>query len=162
MDSSLSRTDISKPPVHPIERLNWEHARLLGEVDRLEQFVEGQKADIEGIGGRAMELTEALEHHQEAEERFLFPLVSGLGEELFAGLREEHLRLVQATDELSSLARLGQTESTAGLLLLFKKNLRSHFTREEEEVLSKAAGLLSPAQLDILKIKFASRKALER
>ncbi len=160
MDSRLSRTNIAKPPVHPIERLNWEHARLLGEVDRLGLFAEAQKADIEGIGGRAVKLTEALEHHQEAEERFLFPLVHGLGEELFAGLREEHLRLVQATDELSSLARSGQTGSTTRLLLLFKKNLRSHFTREEEEVLLKAAGLLSPAQLDILRIKFASRKGM--
>ena len=147
-------------PVQPFDRLKWEHVRLIDGVGKLQRLAGGNEASHQAMYAEAADVLKALEYHQEAEERFLFPLVSEHEETLLAGLRQEHLRFVMGSDGLLALARPGSEASLAAYLVAFKMDLEAHFTREESGVFQDAIESLSPAQMDILRIKFASRKGM--
>ncbi len=161
MGSNMLRTSPPEPRVEPVDRLKWEHVTLLDEMDRLAVHVQERGGNRGGISDRTITILESLEHHQEAEERFLFPLVIELGERIFAELRGEHKMFSVASDTLLSLTGAGDVESLVKFLAGFRADLSAHFTREETSVFSNTSDMLSPAQMDILRIKFASRKALE-
>lgn len=136
----------------------WEHRNLL---DRLDELIatSGQPP-----GGNWLQVRRKvdfavrfMELHQESEERFLFPLVSDLGNPLLSELRQEHRDLFQASDSLVALVQLQDTKEFRRRLGIFRKELSAHFSREESGVFLNAQRILSPAQLDILKIKFATR-----
>jgi iron-sulfur cluster repair protein YtfE (RIC family) len=161
MVSSRSLTHSATLPIQPLDRLKWEHVRLIDGVGRLQLLAGGDEADYDGIRTEATAVLKALEYHQEAEERFLFPLVWEHGETLLAGLRKEHLRFVMGSDNLLSLTRPGNETSLSDFLVTLRTNLKTHFAKEESGVFLEAAGSLSPAQMDILRIKFASRKGMD-
>ncbi len=159
MVSSKPLTNSATLPIQPLDRLKWEHARLIDGVGRLQLLAGGDEPDCDGIRAEATAVLKALEYHQEAEERFLFPLVFEDGEALLAGLRDEHLEFLLGSDKLLSLASLGSTAPFAVYLSVFRTNLETHFKKEESGVFLDAA--FSPAQMDILRIKFASRKGMD-
>jgi Hemerythrin HHE cation binding domain len=161
MLTETPRTIHAGPPAGPIDRLRWEHKLLLELFGGLTLHAGGDESAPEGIGIRTEKVLKALERHQESEERFLFPLLSELGEKLFGELRKEHGRFLQLSDEILFSARSGGDGTFAALLARMKVSLETHFSLEESGVLLKAPDLLSPAQADILKIKFATRKAME-
>lgn len=161
MVSNKPWADFDPIPIQPLDRLKWEHVRLIDGIGRLQLHADGREADREGIHAEAAAVLKALEYHQEAEERFLFPLVWGHGEALLAGLRKEHLRFVMGSARLLSLTGPGRETALAVYLATLRTKLETHFTKEESGVFLEAVSSLSPAQMDILRIKFASRKGME-
>lgn len=161
MRSDTSPENPAASHVQPIARLKWEHLRLLDEFGKLVVSARQATENCDGIGDRARTVLKFLERHQEAEERFLFPLVPGLGDKLFTGLRKDHHDFLHASDALVSFAQSGNQESLAKSLDVFRIHLETHFAKEEAAVFETSADILSPAQMDILRIKFASREAPE-
>lgn len=149
----------SPPPVHPIERLIWEHSSLLEQIDELLAMVgKGLGDNWVQIDAKANFSMRFLDLHQESEDRFLFPLISELGDALMHDLREEHRNLFQASDSLIAVLRTRNEESFIHTLRSLRRDLSSHFLSEETCVFANAEKLLSPVQMDILRIKFATRK----
>jgi len=100
-----------------------------------------------------------LERHQDSEERFLFPLLHRLGDELFTRLRKEHVRFIHESEAVLSAIGAGDLPAASGTLGRIRAGLHSHFEGEESVVFMKSADLLSHAQMDILRINFAMRES---
>ena len=98
-----------------------------------------------------------LESHQEAEERVLFPLVLKLEEDLFLSLKKEHQAMFHRSDIIVSPTSLNDSENLSTLLSNLRSNLIDHFFEEETSVFSEVEKSLSVSQIDILRIKFATR-----
>ena len=145
----------------PIERLKWEHARILAEVGALAVAAGDEKAASVDLSSRVAGVLKFLERHQEAEERFLLPLVPQLDGGLFRIIYEEHLSFLYLSDMLLAADESEDHELLSEYLARFKKELEAHFAREEGAVFKNSAAILSPAQKDILRINFASRKGKE-
>lgn len=146
-------------PTQPIEILKWEHERLLsgiGEIQALNDH--SSNGHFNKIAGKVNSILLFLELHQEAEERFLFPLVPELGDTPFSGLREEHLLLLNGSDVLVSIFNSKKPDWLRHYLRTLGSTLEEHFLNEETNVYQQAEKILTPAQVDILKIKFATRR----
>ncbi len=102
-----------------------------------------------------------LELHQEAEERFLLPLVSRLDDGSFDGIRRQHLDFLRSSDVLLAAGPSDNSGTRASLLTVLREDLEKHFLLEEKRIFDCSAGILSPAQADILRINFASRKGVD-
>lgn len=149
--------------IRPLDILRREHVRLLDEID-------GLLIDTNDHGNRNAERTAVpndrkrrlsstlrlLECHQQAEERYLFPLVYEIGEKLLADLREDHLFLLNSSDMIVSTMESGESDGLCGFLETLKDSLKSHFSIEEKSVFEYAEKVLSRVQVDILRIKLAS------
>lgn len=147
--------------IRPFEQLRKEHRYLLVETARLERKAGGTEMLAESTMTDMSRILRLLELHQDAEDRFLLPLVPCLDKDLLAGIREDHIAFLRCSDELAAAA----VAPTGGLLLQrlssFGKKLEKHFMMEESALFSISAEILSPAQLDILRIKFAGRTGVE-
>ena len=161
MRSESSRDHRATDLTQPIARLKWEHVWLLDEFGSLALSANRGIDNFADFVEKMAIIMKFLERHQEAEERFLFPLVAGLGDGLFKGLRKDHLKFLLASDSLVSSLESGTQKSLAESIEEFRIHLETHFTREESAIFEISADLLSPAQMDILRIKFASREAPE-
>ncbi len=138
--------------------LTLEHAIIKKETSSLLSLADLLRHDGRDFDARVAKLLRFLEYHQEAEERFLFPLLSEPADERFDELRHEHSRFLGSYDGLTDHTK-GRKESDAlELLTELSTELNAHFSREEADIFPKASEVLSAAQLDILKVKFASRK----
>lgn len=137
-------------PTHPIEILKWEHELFLKRLQKAEDSPEKmhQMANI----------LKDLEEHQEAEERFLFPLVSDHSDELSNLLRKQHMAISNASDTLLALVRDQAHEEIIRFFKIFSKQLTVHFETEKAEVFDRAMATLNEAQIDVLRIKFATRR----
>lgn len=153
--------DFDESSLGPIERLKWEHVRLLDEIDAL--AIAARRPDIfpGGLPTRVAAALEFLERHQEAEERFLLPLIPQLDGGAFKIIYEEHLGFLHLSDLLLAAGQSEDPVLLSDYLNRFRSDLKSHFSREEAAVFKKSSDILSPAQKDILRIKFASRKGKE-
>jgi hypothetical protein len=80
-------------PIEPIERLKWEHARILDEVGRLCHTAGNTPDESHDMESKIAAVFRFLELHQEAEERFLLPLVSCLDDGSFDGIRQAAPRI---------------------------------------------------------------------
>ncbi len=79
--------------IQPIERLKWEHPRLLDEVGRLCHAASITPDESHDMENKISTVFRFLELHQEAEERFLLPLVSRLDDGSFDGIRQAAPRI---------------------------------------------------------------------
>ncbi len=150
----------SPPPVQPIDRLIWEHRNLLEQIDELLAIAakpfDRKWSQIDIKVGFVMRF---LDLHQESEERFLFPLVSELGDVVISELREEHRNLFAASDSLVAVLGTRDKPTFIDDLQALRRDLAGHFCNEESGVFANSDKLFSPAQMDIMRIKFATRKA---
>ncbi len=153
--------DSNSFPSQPIAVLRWEHKRLDNELNELAGIA------LRPLNGNAQEFHEKLdlalrllESHQEAEERFLFPLILSLDEEPFLNLKKEHKSIFQRSDIIASSTSLNDPQYLSHMLSVLRTNLNNHFLEEEDTVFSKAEKSLTVAQMDILKIKFATRRLI--
>ena len=151
----------SKHSFQPIERLKWEHAKIIEEVDRLCVTARDDSYHSSEMGAKITAVFKFLELHQEAEERFLLPLVSRLDDGTFDGIRREHLDFLRSSDALLAKVSLGTPGTRKDLLTVLGEDLERHFMIEEKSVFDGSAKILSRAQMDILRIKLASRKDVE-
>ena len=149
------------PPVQPIERLLWEHKSLLARLDELiEVFSRPPGGNLLRVDRKVDFAVRFMELNQETEERFLFPLVSEIGNPLLTELRLEHRELFKISDSLPVLLQLKDQKQLLQRIEMLKRELSAHFSREETKIFVKAQKSLSPAQLDILRIKFATRSVV--
>lgn len=147
------------PPSQPIAILRWEHKRLDEQLRELSGIASHSLNGNAEEFHRKLSLTlRLLESHQEAEERFLFPLILKLVEEPFLNLKKEHKSIFRASDIIVSSASLNDPENLSGLLSTLRFNLDNHFSDEETSVFTTAEKFLTVSQMDILKIKFATRQ----
>jgi len=148
-------------PSQPIDILRWEHKRLDRQLDVLTRIashsINGNADEFHDMLGFTLHL---LESHQEAEERFLFPLILKLEEEPFLNLKREHQTIFHRSDIIVSSTSLNDSENLSDILFHLRSDLKDHFLKEETSVFVKAERFLSVAQMDILKIKFATRRTV--
>lgn len=137
-------------PTHPIEILKWEHEIFLKRLQSLEHGIE----DTQRVAG----LLRDIEEHQEAEERFVFPLILDHQGELPNLLRKQHLEISNSSDKLLALVNDRAHLEIIRFLKGFSKQLIMHFETERGEIFDKVSTKLNEAQIDVLRIKFATRK----
>ncbi len=149
------------PPAQPIEWLNWEHKNLLGRLDEILEALQGT-SDLNWslLRKRVESAVDLMEMVQESEERFLFPLISGVGDALLEEMRKEHGALLRASDSLMVSVRAEEPAELIRGLTTFREEASAHSAREKTEILGKATEILSSAQMDILRIKFATRSVI--
>ncbi|HUI31449.1 MAG TPA: hemerythrin domain-containing protein [Candidatus Acidoferrales bacterium] len=151
MDSDLR-------PSHPIAILKWEHKKLEERFDKLPSIV------ARSLNGNTREFCDKLnlalkllEAHQEAEERFLFPLIPRMEDFILSNLKKEHLSMLDRADIIVSSNSIDDWANLHRVILSLSTDLKSHFFSEEATVFAEAEKNLTVAQTDILKIKFATR-----
>ena len=137
-------------PTHPIEILQWEHEIFLRRLQKIEESPDQVY--------RMMNIIKDLEEHQEAEDRFVFPLVSDYHDGLSNLLRKQHRDISNSSDTLLALFKDQVHEEIVRFLKTFKEQLTMHFETEKIEVFDKAMATLNEAQIDVLRIKFATRR----
>ena len=142
--------------IQPIERLKWEHARILYEVGRLCHTAGNTPDESHGMESKIAAVFRFLELHQKAEERFRLPLVSRLDDGSFDGIRRQHFDFLRSSDALLTTGTSDNRGTRASLLTVLKEELERHFMLQEKRIFDGSAGILLPAQADILRIKFAS------
>jgi iron-sulfur cluster repair protein YtfE (RIC family) len=146
------------PPSQPIDILRWEHTRLDQQLDELVHIASHHfNSNADEFHDRLNLTLRFLESHQETEERFLFPLVLKLEEDLFLSLKKEHQAIFHRSDIVVSSTSLIDSENLSTLLSNLRSNLNDHFFEEETSVFAEAEKSLSVSQMDILRIKFATR-----
>ncbi|HEY9167689.1 MAG TPA: hemerythrin domain-containing protein [Candidatus Kryptonia bacterium] len=148
----------SRMPSQPIDVLKWEHELILSRLDDLlSRASEAPCVKTFMIRSQTGRLLKLQELHQEAEERFLFPLMSEVDESLISSLRVEHASLFRSSDVIQSTATTHEIKELVPVLMSLKDELKKHFEKEESKIFENAQIILTPAKSDILKIKFATR-----
>ncbi|MGC8595852.1 MAG: hemerythrin domain-containing protein [Candidatus Kryptoniota bacterium] len=137
-------------PTHPIEILKWEHEVFLKRLQGMENSPEKME--------QIVNVLKDLEEHQEAEERFVFPLVSDHQDDLSNLLRKQHAAILNSSDVLLALVNDGLNDEVVSFLKNFKNELIIHFETERTGILDRAMTNLNEAQIDVLRIKFATRR----
>ncbi len=143
--------------VDPFDQLRGEHKALLNEISDLENSIGEAGTETEM---RVKRLLRLLELHQDAEDRFLLPLVASLDTGLLEGIRREHIAILRYSDSLISPIGSSDNGELIRALSSFGNKLRGHFSLEESAVFGRSPEMLSAAQMDILRIKFAARPGL--
>lgn len=159
MHSNLQSQRQSGYSLQAIDALRAEHASILEELADLTLLAKKDGDSDESLHSRTEVILELLERHQADEERYLFPLLFEPGSRLSAELRSEHSGFVGVGGELLSIIRSGG--QVAGFLDVLRMGMAAHFRREESIMLDASENVLSPAQLDILRMKLTPRKRLK-
>jgi hemerythrin-like domain-containing protein len=145
----------------PLAILRWEHKKLEKELEKLSLMVSHDaRKDAERFSDKLNLTLQLLESHQEAEERFLFPLVQNIDTGLLSDLKKEHISIFSKSDIITASTSLNDLDNLRNLLLNLKSILSNHFATEESLVFPEAERSLSSAQMDVLRIKFATRRII--
>ncbi len=77
------------------------------------------------------------------------------------GSGRQHLEFLRSSDELLATVPTDNWGTRASVLAVLREELEKHFVLEEKRVFEGSAEILSPAQADIPRINFASRKGVD-